>query len=203
MRSQTLDEVRGCRAKVTVPPRLFWYLLEFSEPSGLNQPCVFPTGIFRREPASDKQIHPVQRPNQHFDSTKNGFKFGAPIHSTVAEFLTSPCTLLPPKQSTQWIILSGLLSGKVILKITQVLLVKTRQAAEAGGRCVTSFLPTPLSTRDFPCLLLDFRFITARQEELAHMHTVLFLLINKLPSCLITKPLIILTVLFKTCGNSV
>lgn len=176
----------------------------FSEPSGLNQSWVFPTGIFGWEPASDKHIHSIQRPNQHFDSAKIGFKpkVRAQIHSTVCELLTSLSTSLPPKQSTQWVILSGLLYEEVPIKVIQVLLVKTWQAAEAGGRCVANFLPTALSTRDFPCPMLDFRFIRARQEEMAHMHTVLFLLINKLPSCLITKPLTILTVLFKTCRNS-
>ena len=79
------------------------------------------------------------------------------------------------------------------------LVKKTRQ----GVRYVASFLLALLSRRDLPYLLFVFRFITARQQKMAHMHTVLILLINKLPSCLRTKPLIILTVLFKICGNFV
>lgn len=65
------------------------------------------------------------------------------------------------------------------------------------------FFPAPSAEGTCCTHFWVLRFITARQEKMAHMLTVLILLINKLPSCLITKPLIILTVLFKICGSFV
>lgn len=65
LRSQTLDEVSGCSAKVISHPWHIWYLLMFSELSGLNQSWV---GTLKWEPASDKHIDLFQMPNQHVDS---------------------------------------------------------------------------------------------------------------------------------------
>lgn len=118
----------------------------FSEPSGLNQYWVFPTGIFRWKPASDKHIDPVQRPKQHCDSTKIGFKpkVRAQIHSAVCELFTSPCTSLP-KQSTHQIILSRLLWGGFIKGNSGV--SGKDQASSWGRRQVCYKLPSQPSAQ--------------------------------------------------------
>lgn len=89
LRSQTLDEVRSCSAKVITHPWHIWYLLMFSELSGLNQSCLFPIRTLGWEPASDKHVEPVQRPNQHLDGKQIEFKpkVKAQIHSTPQSLL--------------------------------------------------------------------------------------------------------------------
>lgn len=101
LRSQTLDEARGC-SDITVHPWHFWYPPVFSEPSSLNQSCSPHVDI--QEGTSIWKAH---SPNPEAKPTLWQYKDWVHTHSQGPNsfnsgwIFTSPCTSLTPKQNAQ------------------------------------------------------------------------------------------------------